>query len=65
MFGKIKTLANSSRFVYTNAKDALDKVHKIGSKKVKFEMKSFNYIYKKKPEYLIIKEKGLWYFRLC
>jgi hypothetical protein len=65
MFGRKIKIENTGKFIFSNAKDALDKIHEIDAKNVKFEMKSFDLGYKRLPKYLIVNEKGLWYFRLC
>jgi len=51
------------KFVFSKPIDALNKVNEIGN--VKFDMKPFDGIHKKKPEYLVIKENGIWYLKLC
>lgn len=66
MFKRKKKIIPVERFEFVTPKETLVKVAEIGAENIKFEIKPFKGIkIGEKNKYLIVKENGVWYLRLC
>jgi len=65
-FRKKQPVKPVERFEFVTPHETLAKVAEIGAKNIKFQMKPFEGMkVSERLKYLVVKEEGVWYLRLC